>query len=572
MNEERLGRYAVEEILGRGGMGTVYAGRDTADDSRVALKVLSGDLVDDEERFLRFEQEVTALKRIDHPNIVRLLGPLQRDGERVFFPMEIIEGETLSKKLLREGPQPVIVALAIVRALLRALDAAHRAGIVHRDVKPSNIIVSDTDLKVTDFGLARMEDITRLTRTGQLMGTLEYMSPEQCEGEVVDPRTDLYSAGIILYEMLAGKPPFNRATPGTILKGHLTETPRRIDELRADLPDGLAEIVARLLAKAREDRYDSAAKALAALEGIPDPSTTVTFHATARPKERARPASPGRRRLRPAVIASGLLLLVVAGLLLWSPLFSRRAGTGRDTPEETLIAVHAAIGEADWEAFRICFEAEAVDQLTAEDFRARAAEVSDTSYRLEMPLRGAASGDLRFRVGSSPALALVLGRNPGSTLRLAFRHQGDGFSIARISAEIGGAGRPGGPGGLRGEFDERAIKTRIAELFNNLDTHLPALLQRLERSGRITPEQATRLTERAATVISKGPVAHRIIEEESTFEGGRAEVVVACPKLAKLLGLEDDRFVIELNRRGGGGGGGGSGRENRAPRIRPVDR
>ena len=197
MSDDRLGRFEIESVLGRGGMGTVYAARDSESGRRVALKVLSGDLVDDEEKFLRFEQEVTALGRLEHPNIVRLLGPLEKHGQKVFFPMEIVEGETLAVKLRREGPQPVAAALAVATTLLGALDAAHRAGVVHRDVKPSNILVDGNTLKVTDFGLARMEDITRLTRTGQLMGTLEYMSPEQCEGEPVDPRTDHNTTGII---------------------------------------------------------------------------------------------------------------------------------------------------------------------------------------------------------------------------------------------------------------------------------------------------------------------------------------------------------------------------------------
>ncbi|MHC4861002.1 MAG: serine/threonine-protein kinase, partial [Planctomycetota bacterium] len=170
MDAERLGRFEIEELIGEGGMGSVYAARDTESGDRVALKVLSSEIAEDEEKLRRFEQEATALARIEHEGIVRRLGPIERDGRRVFFPMELLEGKTLARRLREEGPMPVPVALAIVRGLLEALGAAHAAGVVHRDVKPSNILIKEEEVKVTDFGLARMEDITRLTKTGQLMG------------------------------------------------------------------------------------------------------------------------------------------------------------------------------------------------------------------------------------------------------------------------------------------------------------------------------------------------------------------------------------------------------------------
>ncbi len=565
MSNERLGRFEIESVLGRGGMGTVYACRDAESGNRVALKVLSGDLVDDQEKFLRFEQEVTALGRLEHPNIVRLLGPLEKDGDKVFFPMEIVKGETLAVKLRREGPQPVPAAIVLATALFRALDAAHRAGVVHRDVKPSNILVDGDNLKVTDFGLARMEDITRLTRTGQLMGTLEYMSPEQCEGEPVDPRTDLYSAGIILYEMLAGKPPFSRRTPGTILKGHLSEIPPPLDDVRADLPEGLGDLVAKLLLKKPEDRFTSAAEALKALASIPDPSTTVTFRAAPSATPEGDPRPPGRRLFLPILIAGSLTVAAVVALLIWYPFEVKQKAVVRITPEDTLEAVHTAIRDRDWANFRECFDPAAIRKVTQKQFLVRATEVADLGYRLEIPLRGAASKDVFFRVGSSPALATILGKSPGATLRVGLEHGDDGFRIVKVTTEAGLPRRPlgPGPGSGRGEFEKVVTRARVTELFDNLDKYAPLLLARLEKEGRITRDQSAAIKERLKELSAKGPFEHRIIDEESTFKGGRLEIVVECSTLAELLGLSDERFSVEFGRRGNGA---------RTPRIRPLGR
>ncbi len=573
MSEERFGRFEIERVLGRGGMGTVYACRDTESGERVALKVLSGDLVDDEEKFLRFEQEVTALGRLRHENIVRLLGPLERDGERVFFPMEIIEGETLAVKLRREGPQPVAAAMSVARALLCALDAAHRAGVVHRDVKPSNIIVGGDTLKVMDFGLARMEDITRLTRTGQLMGTLEYMSPEQCEGEGVDPRTDLYSSGIILYELLAGTPPFSRRTPGTILKGHLSEIPRPIDEIRADLPEGLGDVVTRMLEKKPEDRFATAREALDTLRAVPDPSTTVTFHlpktdaSIDEVKTTPETPKPHRRRIPFLLLAGVALVAGVIAAMTIRPWAEKPVTAIRTTPEETLESIHAAIRARDWAVFTECFDGNVLRKVTEADFRARSLLVADLGYRMEIPLRGAAGRGVFYRVGSSPALATILGKQPGATLRVGLEHGDGGFRVVRVNAETESARRPPGSGVGPGskEVQEGVLRARIRELFENLDKYAPVFLTRLEKEGRITKKLSIRVKERLKTLLAEGPIEYRIIEAESTFQGGRAEAVVECPKLARMLGLEGDRFAVDLSLRGGVRG-------NRAPRIRPLPR
>lgn len=569
----RLGRFEIEAILGQGGMGTVYAGRDTDTGESVALKVLSSGLEDDEEKFRRFEQEVTALSRLDHENIVRLLGPLERDGDRVFFAMEILEGETLAKRLRRSGPLPVRKALDVARTLLTALGAAHQAGVVHRDVKPSNILLSGDDLKITDFGLARMEDITRLTRTGQLMGTLDYMSPEQCEGAPVDARTDLYSAGIILYEMLAGAPPFNRATAGTVLKGHLSEVPASLDTIRADLPDGLAAVVAKLLEKNPGDRFASAREAAEALDAVPDPSVTVTFHPGTGPGAPASAAAvtraespPARPRLGSPLLVGTLVVLfaaaVAGGISLLTEGGERPAPYPRGTVEETLASAHRALREENYQAFVLCFEPETLAPIGGADpratFRRIAGEIDDFAYNLEVPPRGAALGDLSIRVGSSIALSKTFGLDPAERLQVGLRSGEGGFRIARVNV-LGEGVRPwpGAGGALQARFVEEGVK----RVFENLDKIIPDLVgRRVGDEGKLE-----RLRERLKTLKAAGKIDYEILHAESNYEAGRPSIVVRSEALANLLSLTDDRFVLDFEAGRGARGG-------RAPRIRPLVR
>ncbi len=534
-------------------MGTVYAARDTESGRELALKVLSSELDRDEEKFRRFEQEVTALARVDHPNIVRLLGPLERDGPRTFFTMELLQGTTLSSLLRRRGPLPVPEALRIFRCLLGALAAAHGAGVVHRDIKPSNILLVSGTVKITDFGLARMEDLTRLTRTGQLMGTLDYMSPEQCEGAPIDHRSDLYSAGIVLYEMLVGEPPFRNASPGAVLRGHLEETPPRVDRIRADLPEGLAEVVERLLAKDPGDRPPDAEAVLRDLDRIRDPARTVTFHDGVRPRsaaeERARP--PRRRRPSRRVILASLagLLLVGAGIAILVNR-SRPRYPGQATPGDLLVTLHRAIENRDFRTFARCFDPLCLEEFFPEDparlFLERREGIRDFAFRSGPPRRPPPIPGITLRVVSGPALPAVLGLPADAPLRLALRPEGGRFRVERVFAGTAGVV----PKLL--EFRDllkRMLAGRVRELFGNLDRYAPALLSRGVRTGRIPEAKLAALRERLRALYRSGKKPEvTILDEESMFGRARARIVVRCPELARALSLRDDRFVVEFAR------------------------
>lgn len=547
MNPERLGRYAIERLLGQGGMGRVFAARDPESGEEIALKVLSAGLAEDPEKFRRFEQEVLALARLDHPGIVRLLGPLERDGDLTFFAMERLEGETLSARLRRDGPLPAADALAIARPLFAALAAAHGAGVVHRDIKPGNVFLSGDRVVLTDFGLARMEDITRLTRTGQLMGTLDYMSPEQCEGAGVDLRTDLYAAGIVLYEMLAGDPPFRQASPGAVLRGHLSETAPRIDRIRADLPEGLGRIVSRLLEKNPAKRYAAAEQVLADLEGMRDASRTVTFLPGMRP-DPDRPAAPprrrGRSRRRVGLAAGAAAAALLALFAVWRFAFPAPADPGRETVETAIERMHRAIRGADFESFASCFEpttlAPFFDADAAAEFRERARAVADFAYRAEIPLRGPPEATAAVRVVVSRALATVLGADTPGPLRLVFATGDGGWRVTEVT-------EPPGPG-RRGERDRKGLVVRVDALFRELNTRGGEFLQRLVREGRIPRERYAETKARLDAVLAEGPIGYEVLESESRVGAGRAVMVVRSPDLARALGIAEDRFDVEFTR------------------------
>ena len=262
-----LGHYRIEKLLGSGGMGEVYLADDTRLGRRVALKVLSSVLAADPNRRERFEREARAAAALNHPNIVTIHSVEEADGVP-FLTLELIDGKTLGEIIPPEGlPLDRVLSLAI--PLADAVGAAHQRGITHRDLKPSNVMLTDDGrLKVLDFGLAKLKEealvsemsmpTASLTAEGRIVGTVTYMSPEQAEGKPVDSRSDVFSLGIILYEMATGRRPFEGDTQMSILSAIMRETPKPVTEVRPGLPRELAKIVNRCLAKDPEDRYQAA--------------------------------------------------------------------------------------------------------------------------------------------------------------------------------------------------------------------------------------------------------------------------------------------------------------------------
>jgi serine/threonine-protein kinase len=258
---ERIGKYEVERTIGRGGMSVVYEARDPEIQRAVALKVIEKGLLDDNERDIvlaRFKYEAQAAGRLFHPRIVTIF-EYGEDPRCAYIAMELVRGDSVHELLLRE-PQPALTRVRdVVLPLLDALEYSHAQGVTHRDIKPSNILVgTNGEIKVSDFGIARIESSV-LTQYGLVVGTPFYMSPEQCMGEDTDARTDIYSAGVIAYELLTGRRPFpGKGSNASVMREVLDLTARNPSELNADLSGQMDYVIQKALAKKLEDRYQSA--------------------------------------------------------------------------------------------------------------------------------------------------------------------------------------------------------------------------------------------------------------------------------------------------------------------------
>jgi serine/threonine-protein kinase len=338
-------RYVIKRKLGSGGMAVVYLAEDQELGRRVALKLLDERHAADEQFVERFRREAQSAAGLNHPNIVSIFDRGLAEGT-YYIAMEYLDGRTLKELLVRNGPTPIPIAIDYARQILGALSFAHRHGIVHRDIKPHNIVVgSDGRLKVTDFGIAR-SGASQMTEAGSIVGTAQYLSPEQARGAPVDPRSDIYSLGIVLYEMLTGNVPFTGDTPVEIAMKHLSQVPEPPSKLRDDVPHELDAVVMRALAKDPDQRYASAeemdadlarvARGVAVSQETEDAMTQVLSGAgiaegrtmVSRPLSIAPPAPPAyraptpyydyeepprRRSVWPWLLALGLILAGAAG-------------------------------------------------------------------------------------------------------------------------------------------------------------------------------------------------------------------------------------------------------------------
>jgi serine/threonine-protein kinase len=275
---QSFGNYRAVSLLGEGGMGVVYLAEHPEIGRKVAVKVLHRDFARDEQLLGRFLNEARAANAIRHPNIIEILDSGMLADRTPFLVMELLEGESLASRIKREGRLPIRDAVDFIYQTASALNAAHAKGIVHRDLKPDNLFIvadpHDPDrerIKVLDFGIAKLQQSqpgdSVKTRTGTLMGTPIYMSPEQCRGiRTVDHRTDVYSLGVILYEMLNGQPPFVSEGFGDLVNMHINMVPPPLRGLRPDVPERLEAVIMKMLAKSPDERYEGMAAFQAALK------------------------------------------------------------------------------------------------------------------------------------------------------------------------------------------------------------------------------------------------------------------------------------------------------------------
>jgi eukaryotic-like serine/threonine-protein kinase len=321
-------RYSIIHTLGSGGMAKVYLAHDEVLDRDVALKVLREQFADDEEFLERFKREAQNAAGLSHPNIVQVYDRGKAEDSSYYIAMEYAPGGTLKERISSSGPLEPGVAASVASQIAEALGVAHEHGVVHRDIKPQNVLLTATgDAKVADFGIARAASAATISQRSVVLGTASYMSPEQALGEPATPKSDLYSLGVVLYEMLTGKLPYTAESPVAVSMKHVTEPPRPPEEVNPRIPVGLNALVVKLLAKDPEGRYADAAELVEDLrrvrDGLPpiaagnDTGTSQLATPEIAPTPRVA-ASRWRGGLRRSwVLATTLALLVMMGGLGW---------------------------------------------------------------------------------------------------------------------------------------------------------------------------------------------------------------------------------------------------------------
>jgi eukaryotic-like serine/threonine-protein kinase len=314
VGETIAGRYDIEELVGHGGMSSVYRARDRLLERHVALKILHDQYTADEEFVERFKREARSVAQLSHPNIVTVIDRGEDKGKQ-YIVFEYIDGENLKELLVRSGRLSINDALELGLQVARALAFAHEQGLVHRDVKPQNVLLNgDGRAKVTDFGIARSVDVDGVTQAGTVLGTSDYIAPEQASGQTVEAQTDVYSLGVVLYELLAGQVPFSGDNFVAVAMKHVNEIPPSLTEVRRDVPIRVANAIDRALEKDPGRRFPSmdafAAEleaCLVELERQPGDADTQERIAVAR-------AVPARRRKRVSPWAIGIAWLGVAAI------------------------------------------------------------------------------------------------------------------------------------------------------------------------------------------------------------------------------------------------------------------
>jgi serine/threonine-protein kinase len=358
MAEEVIaGRYELIELIGKGGMSSVWQAHDRLLDRIVAIKILHPHFTEDEEYVERFRREARSVAQLSHPNIVTVIDRGE-DAGRQYIVFEYVEGENLKQLVERGGPMPIRDALLMALQMARALAFAHGRGLIHRDVKPQNVLLNtDGQAKMTDFGIAREVDVEGVTITGTVLGTSEYIAPEQARGQQVDSQTDVYSLGVVLYELLTGGVPFDGDNFVTVALRHVNEPVPSVLERRPDAPPRVALAIERAMAKSPDERYGSMDElvgelesCLAELDPISEEATMIARRPRAEEDRRRQP----RRRRRLGVLwplAAVIAILAVAGLAALGALALRDAmqdePNAATTPPVRLVGVDSYDPEGD---------------------------------------------------------------------------------------------------------------------------------------------------------------------------------------------------------------------------------
>ena len=454
------GRYRLEAKLGSGGMSTVYLARDETLDRPVAVKVMHREMSEQEDQLQRFRQEARAVAKLTHPNVVSVIDAGE-DGGHPYIVFEYVKGETLKQRISRVGALDTQEAIAYAIEVARGLGVAHGRNMVHRDIKPQNVLIDEEGrAKLTDFGISRQLEQDGVTATGRVLGTTDYVAPEQAMGKEVDPRSDLYSLGVVLYEMLIGQVPFHADSQVGVAMKHVNEELPDVQRRRPEASAAVALVVERATAKNPSERYQTVAEMIDDLEtaleveaaraGSTTGEATSVLEAVPPPKRKL--SGPGRR----SWAAIALLLLVGGGALLAVQLIS--SGIGGGGANQGKGGTVALSGATDYDPQGDEEEIGSKVELAADG------DPTGTAWETEHYDSEAFEGT---KTGPNPGVGVyVTAGSPATPQRMIVRGPTPGWDAEVYAAPAGppsdlsGWGEPVGEGSEAGETQEIPLEVR----------------------------------------------------------------------------------------------------------------